>query len=211
MATAGKSIAIIGGGVAGMSVAWHLHAQGFGVKVFEKNDRIGGKATTVDVVVGDEIRWVDLGVNDFNTRTFVNLATILDRLGVEYRPLEDTACYFTMDGTRAYTSDGMWGTAAPEIVRRDTARFHREAWEVLTSRQYRFALVKDYVAEKRYSYEFVELYLYPRINGMYFADRQGAGNLPIWPVMMYLSLQEGIDPHGTRVAERMYFVKGSGQ
>ena len=44
-----------------MSVAWHLHALGFAVKVFEKDDRIGGEARTVDVIVGDEIRWVDLG------------------------------------------------------------------------------------------------------------------------------------------------------
>ena len=47
-------IAVIGGGVAGMSAAWHLYDHGFDVKVFEKSDHIGGNARTIDVVVGDE-------------------------------------------------------------------------------------------------------------------------------------------------------------
>ena len=79
-----------------MSAAWHLHALGFNVKVFEKDDCIGGEARTIDVVVGDEIRWVDLGVNDFNATTYVNLVSMLDDPGVEYPPLEDTTCFYTL-------------------------------------------------------------------------------------------------------------------
>ena len=204
-------IAVIGGGVAGMSAAWHLYYLGFDVKVFEKAGHIGGNARTIDVVVGDETRWVDLGVNDFNSGTYVCLVRVLDELGVKYRPIEDTACFYTLDGSLMYTSDWRSNTAAPEAIKRDAVRFRLEAPEVLTSPGYRYASVKDYVTEKRYSHEFVHYYLYPRINGMYFADWQGAGNMPIWPVMKYYSLQEGMDRHEAPRAKRMYFENGSRQ
>ncbi|HUL52495.1 MAG TPA: protoporphyrinogen oxidase [Opitutaceae bacterium] len=41
-----KSIAIVGGGVTGLTTAWRLHARGFRVTVFETADRFGGAVTT---------------------------------------------------------------------------------------------------------------------------------------------------------------------
>jgi len=92
-----------------MSAAWHLHECGFQVKVFERNGRIGGDVQTIDVMIGGEKRWVDLGVNDFNAKTYRQLATMFDKLGVKYRRLEDTECFYTLDGSITYTSDGKWG------------------------------------------------------------------------------------------------------
>ena len=150
-------------------------------------------------------------MNDFNAKTYVSLVRVLDDLGVKYRPLEDTACFYTLDGSLVYTTDGLWHTAAPTTITRDAARFQKEAPEVLTNPAYRYALVKEYVAEKGYSDEFVQYCLYPRINGMYFADWQGVGNMPIWSVMKYYSLQEGLGRHEPPRPKRMYFVNGSGQ
>ena len=192
-----------------MSAAWHLHAHGLEVKVFEKNDRIGGNAHTIDVVVGEETRWVDLGVNDFNAETYISLVSILDYLGVEYRPLDDTACFYTLDGHLTYTSDMLWNTGAPVAIARDAERFQQEALEALTTPTYKYSLVGDYVKEKGYSDEFVNLYLYPRINGMYFVGSQAAGDMPLWPVMKYYTLQEGLNRHGPAKPKRMYFVNGS--
>ena len=200
---------MIGAGVSGMSAAWHLHRYGYAVKVFERNDRIGGNAYTVDVVVGDEERWVDLGVNDFNAKTYSRLVGVFDQLGVKYRRLDDTACFATLDGSICYTTDGKSGTQMPGPIRRDAERFQREAPEVLTNPRYRYMLVGEYVAEKGYCDEFVSQNLYPRINGMYFADWQGAGSAPVWPVVKYYTLQEGLNPDVPPKPERMYFVNGS--
>ena len=204
-----QKIAVVGGGVAGMSAAWHLQALGFAVKVFEKSDSIGGNARTFDVVVGDDTRWVDLGVNDFNADTYVSLYRVLENLGVESRPLEDTTCFFTLDGALTYTLDGLSNTVVPEAIARDEARFRSEALEVLTGPRYRHTLVSEYVEEKGYSDEFVHCYLYPRINAMYFGNVHGAGNTPMWPVMKYYSLQEGLGGSGPSQPKRMYFVNGS--
>ena len=207
--SAAPRIAVIGAGVAGMSAAWHLHAHGFDVKVFEKKSSIGGNVRTVDVIVGNEVRWVDLGVNDFNANTYVHLTAVLDQLGVQYRPIQDTACFYTLDGSLVYTTDGPSETAAPETVERDRARFEREAPEVLTNPSYRYSSVGEYLAEKGYSNDFARYYLYPRINGMYFSDWRGAGNMPIWPVMNYFALQEGLGLHQQPKPNRMYFANGA--
>jgi protoporphyrinogen/coproporphyrinogen III oxidase len=43
---AATRIAIVGGGVTGLTAAWHLHGQGHRVTVFEQSDRTGGAVST---------------------------------------------------------------------------------------------------------------------------------------------------------------------
>lgn len=42
-----KSIAIVGGGITGLTVAWRLHTQGFRVALFEQSPRVGGAVLTM--------------------------------------------------------------------------------------------------------------------------------------------------------------------
>ncbi len=42
-----KSIAVVGGGVTGLTTAWHLHTRGHRVTVYELGERPGGAVTTV--------------------------------------------------------------------------------------------------------------------------------------------------------------------
>jgi len=41
-----KRIAVVGGGITGLTAAWRLHAQGHAVTVFEQSDRLGGAVST---------------------------------------------------------------------------------------------------------------------------------------------------------------------
>ena len=45
--TTGKKVAVIGGGAAGLTAAWHLARQGHGVTVYEENATMGGKMEQV--------------------------------------------------------------------------------------------------------------------------------------------------------------------
>ncbi len=64
-------IAIIGGGISGLVAAKTLAELGYhNSYVFELEPQLGGNSRTMPVVLGEELRWADMGVNDYNTKTY---------------------------------------------------------------------------------------------------------------------------------------------
>ena len=125
----GSKIAIIGGGVSGLAVAYHLITQhgrndGVEVTIFESKPTLGGNADTVRVKLGEDYaktnkdneppppeftRWADLGVNDFNKNSYTNMVKAMNRMEFyDYKCLEDTVCFFTLDGSVLYTFDDFY-------------------------------------------------------------------------------------------------------
>lgn len=117
-------IAIVGGGVSGLSAAYYLqqHAlqngQALDITVYERKAQFGGNADTVAVKLGTWqdakgdpqqafVRWADLGVNDVNLATYKRLATIMQDIGyLPYmKPLQDTTSYFAADRAQYLTDD----------------------------------------------------------------------------------------------------------
>ncbi|MCA8866833.1 FAD-dependent oxidoreductase [Halomonas sp. SBBP1] len=116
-------IAIIGGGVSGLSLAYYLQkfgsraTQQIEVTIFERKATLGGNAETVWVDLGSRRqpgrpelpyrRWADLGVNDVNLATYHHLRAVLSEIGEleRMKPLENTESYFNRDGTIALTDD----------------------------------------------------------------------------------------------------------
>ncbi|MGL6251569.1 MAG: FAD-dependent oxidoreductase [Billgrantia desiderata] len=116
-------VAIIGGGVSGLSLAYYLQkfgseaARQIEITLFERKATLGGNAETVWVDLGNRRmpgkpetpyrRWADLGVNDVNLATYHRLRTILAEIGEleRMKPLENTECYFSRDGSIALTDD----------------------------------------------------------------------------------------------------------
>ena len=54
-------VAIVGGGLAGLTAACRLAASGQGVTLFEARSRLGGRMLTTGVMPVAERPWVDLG------------------------------------------------------------------------------------------------------------------------------------------------------
>jgi uncharacterized protein len=200
-------VAIIGAGLSGLATAYYLSKSGAEVTVFEKSSRIGGNAQTVLVKVGDDLRWVDLGVNDFNAATYTNLIQMLDLLKVPYSPLEDTASFSTHDGSYTYTLDGERGTQMPESICLEYERFKATAYKDVHDPAYYSYSIAQYLQEKGYSPEFGRYNLYPRINGMYFVNDTSPEVMPFRGVMNYYSLQEGFGSQSS--PQRCYFTEGS--
>ncbi|MCG6658010.1 FAD-dependent oxidoreductase [Halomonas campisalis] len=116
-------VAIIGGGVSGLSLAYYLQKYGgetareIEVTLFERKTTLGGNAETVWVDLGSRRqpgkpdspyrRWADLGVNDVNLATYDRLRAVLGEIGEldRMKPLENTESYFSRDGTIALTDD----------------------------------------------------------------------------------------------------------
>jgi len=111
------SIAVIGGGTSGLLTAWNLRRLGYKVAVYEKTERLGGNVNTkqvsIDCVTTDCIdangeivpkkiynRWADMGVNDFNTKTYHYIVWLLGQLATA----NPEGTPKLPDGTRAFYS-----------------------------------------------------------------------------------------------------------
>ena len=85
-------VAVIGGGVAGLSAAWLLGKRA-DVTLFEAEPRLGGHARTIEVSVDGVTAPVDTGFLVFNRRTYPHLCGLFDHLDV---PLAPSAMTFSV-------------------------------------------------------------------------------------------------------------------
>src|SRR5262245_42690902 len=74
-------IAVVGGGVAGLTTAYLLR-NAADVVLYEAADRLGGHANTVSVTRGDRTFDLDTGVLVYNERTYPLFTRLLAVLGV---------------------------------------------------------------------------------------------------------------------------------
>jgi uncharacterized protein len=88
-----RRIAVIGSGISGLSVAWHLGEPGSDCQVtlYEAADYLGGHTHTVDVSLPDArgevvTHGVDTGFLVLNERTYPELLRLFAELGVETAP-----------------------------------------------------------------------------------------------------------------------------
>lgn len=213
--TTEKHVAILGGGVAGLSAAYFLHgrtsADGetiYRCTVFDVAERIGGNCYSA--YLGDDgytKPFVDLAVNDFNTERYDLFMAVLAQLEqdgypVPHEPLIDTTTWTTprgvTRGARTYTAEQMahWEEHPEEPWLKDIARdwdaFQAVAYDVLHEAKYATMSVDEFIAEQGYSEDFAEYNLRARINGMYYMNDRDPGSMPIRAVMSYYHLQEGI-------------------
>ncbi|MGB1110329.1 MAG: NAD(P)-binding protein, partial [Gammaproteobacteria bacterium] len=214
------NVAIIGGGVSALSVAYHLKKMGHGFTIFEKAHHIGGNARTIPLRVAGRNRWVDLGVNDFNYKTYRHLVQVFNELGVEYRRLEDTTSYADIGEPpepgrileTGYTMDGQWKTEMPPVIRQGLEAFQRASVAYFKDpAAYQDDTVEVFAAKFNLSPEFLQMNLYARISGMYFAGDSDPSQMPIRMVMHYYNIQEGLGQDANPDPIRMYWVGGTRQ
>lgn len=140
------TIAIVGAGISGLASAYECakRARHLGtpvrIRIFERNTLVGGNAQTRVFSLGtpyddqklpgtDYFRWADMGVNDINLTAYKRVAEVMRDIGYHNEawtdpkrkrllPLENTECYFTLDGNRAYTDDRdlAYGVSNPRLA-----------------------------------------------------------------------------------------------
>jgi predicted NAD/FAD-binding protein len=74
-----QRIAVIGGGIAGLTAAYLLHKK-YDITVFEKSERIGGNAYTLTTESGEE---VDIAVAAYGKFSYKNFFKLLSELKIE--------------------------------------------------------------------------------------------------------------------------------
>jgi phytoene desaturase len=103
-----KTVAIIGGGIGGLSAAIRLRTAGYAVTLYEKNARVGGKMSEF---VQDGFRW-DTGPSVITMRHI--FADLFQSAG---RKLEDYLTLLPVEPlTRYFFADGSWLDATRDLT-----------------------------------------------------------------------------------------------
>ncbi len=168
-------VAIIGAGVSGLVCAHMLHAE-HELVLFEAGDEPGGHANTVRVETETAVHDVDTGFIVFNDRNYPNFERLLEELKV---PTQASPMSFGVsDGLdfeySAASPNGLFASRSniikPSFHRMiaDLVRFNRDARELLDSEQ--DPSLRDWLAERRYSHDFVERLIVPQASAVWSAD-----------------------------------------
>ena len=179
-------IAIVGTGIAGNVAAYKLRQQ-HDITVFESGNHIGGHTNTVDVFEDGRNYPVDTGFIVFNDRTYPNFVCLLDEIGQESQPSEMSFsvqaggsgieyCGTSLDSLFAQRRN----IVRPRFYRmiRDILRFNRTALQDV-DRHDESANLGSYLAENRYSGEFVDHYLVPMTAAIWSAEPVSVLDMPV--------------------------------
>jgi predicted NAD/FAD-binding protein len=127
-------VAIVGAGVAGLSAAYHLRERAR-ITIYEREDRLGGHANTVEVEDDGRTLGIDTAFVVFNRPAYTNLCEFFDELGVEAVEHRGAFNFFDLDsgleyGTRELdmTEEEVAARYSEEFLTiwREAARFHTE-------------------------------------------------------------------------------------
>lgn len=172
------NIAIIGGGIAGNTLAYHLHKQ-HQITLFESNDYLGGHTHTHQVNVGGQQHSVDTGFIVFNDKTYPEFERILRENQVEWR---DSAMSFSV---RNETSGLEYnGTTLNSLFaqRRNlfSLSFYRMVKDILRFNKQSLALLApgnemplgEYLQLHGYSAQFIRDYIMPMGAAIWSTDAE---------------------------------------
>lgn len=187
-------VAIIGTGVSGLVSAHLLHRQ-HEVTLFEAENWIGGHTHTVDVRVNQRASAVDTGFIVCNTKTYPLFLGLLRELGLEPQKSDmsfsasSSAEDVEYNGTSLSTLFAQRrNLVRPAFLRmvRDILRFYREAGELLKQDDDDLTLGR-YLAERKYSREFIDWHIIPMAAAVWSAKPQGILDFPARYLVQFFS------------------------
>lgn len=116
-----KRICIVGGGISGLGAAWALdrHPDRFDFVLYEKNDRLGGNACTVEIPQDDGSSIpVDISVTAYVPTEYRHYIHLLDQYGIRQVPTRFSYSVKYGDGIYAHDFDSpLKAELEPEIRR----------------------------------------------------------------------------------------------
>ena len=194
-----ETVAVIGGGVSGLSAAYLLR-RSHDVTLFEADSRLGGHAHTHDIesVDGSKLA-LDSGFIVMNEKTYPNLVRLFAELGIETRATEMSmsiacdGCGLEYAGGRGF--GGIFAQKRRLLDRRyltmlaQVKRFHRAAHRVLEDEQLDPTWT-EFLVEGGYSDYFIDHFAIPLVSCVWSCDALEAGDFPARHLFAFL------DHHG---------------
>ena len=162
-------LAIVGTGIAGLGCAYFLRER-FDLTLFEQAGYAGGHTNTIDVAGRDEQVAFDTGFMVFNRVTYPNLCRFFAELDVPVKPTDMSFSVQHVPSGLEFCGSSLNHLFAqrrnlfrPRFYRLLLAvsRFNSEAVSALTDPRWAATTVGDYVRERGYGADFLDLYLVP--------------------------------------------------
>ncbi|MES2181495.1 MAG: FAD-dependent oxidoreductase [Pseudomonadota bacterium] len=160
-------IAIIGSGIAGNTIAYHLYKE-HEITVFEAESHIGGHTHTHQIMHEGRDYNVDTGFIVFNDRTYPNFIALLDELKVAWQPsdmsfsVRSEKSDFEYNGTSLNTlfsqRSNLLKPSFHKMIR-DILRFNKTSLELLNDGSE--IRLGDYLQQGKYSQQFIDSYIIP--------------------------------------------------
>lgn len=160
-------IAIIGSGIAGNVLAYHLNKQ-HDITVFEANSHIGGHTHTHSITHEGLNYNVDTGFIVFNDRTYPHFIALLDELKVAWQPSQMSFSVLNEKTGLEYNGTNLNSLFAQRSnifklsfhrMIRDILRFNKQALELLNDGNE--IKLGDYLSQGNYSQQFINHYIIP--------------------------------------------------
>lgn len=181
------SIAVVGGGVAGIVAAYLLQQQ-HNVTLYEANDKLGGHTNTVEIPRGpDEGMPVDTGFIVFNLRNYPQFNRFLAHLDVEYQTSDMSFSYADETSGEYYAGTGLGGLFAqnkrlfdPRHYRLiwNIVRYGRKAHNDLNSVNIKNQTLQEYFEQNHFPTDVVEKYFYPMGAAIWSSPKEAVASFP---------------------------------
>ena len=173
-----EKIAIVGTGIAGMGAA-HILQNKYDIKIFEKNNYVGGHTNTVYVDENDKKIPIDTGFIVFNKVTYPNLLNLFNQLDVPYTETNMTFSVQHKPTNLEYNGSGLNGIFSQRrnlfnlrFIKMilQINRFNGESVRDMLSGNYDNHSINNYLQEKKYSQDFTLKYLVPMSSAVWSSE-----------------------------------------
>ncbi len=169
-------IAIIGAGIAGNTLAYHLNKH-HDITVFEAGSHIGGHTHTHEIEYGGKAYAVDTGFIVFNDKTYPHFLSLLEELNVAWQPSEMSFSVHCEKTGLEYNGTNLNALFAqrrnlfkPKFygMIQDILRFNQQSLELLADGEE--MQLGTYLSKNGYSQMFIDYYIIPMGSAIWSTD-----------------------------------------
>jgi predicted NAD/FAD-binding protein len=196
-------IGIIGGGAAGLTSAWLMDAE-HDVTLFEKDDRLGGHAHTIEIEAHGRRLAIDAGFQFFGAgRAYASFNRLLDALEVERVSYPATLTVFR-PGSRhpvvlppARAGWPVWSALTPSgVVTMLQFRSFLTKLPAFLAQHDRTLTIGEYLEQQRLPKPFVDGFLYPLLLSFWCVELDDFRGFAAYNALFYLgaNMPTGLTP-----------------
>lgn len=207
-------IAIVGSGISGLTAA-HLLYREHDITLFEAADRVGAQAHTMNVSLDGRDYAIDVGFAVFSDQTCPNFSALLDRLGVPFRPTENSYSVHDRASGLEYKGSNLNTLFAQRsnlfrlpfwTMLREIRRFNRESLDDHANKRIAAQVtLGEYLRLGGYGERFIDHYIVPMGGATWSMSRR---QLLQTPLECFIRLFESLGLLSAGQDRRWYVVDG---